>query len=175
MAKKKTAATARPAAAERSILSVRILREVDTDPDLSFLGTYAARPDPDRAFVVNREEIGDMGRGECKFFNASPNYDGETATDAARYTMHDYRRMEAYNRSEWWMLGICALATVVLTGTTIQTLTSGGLWGIESDSGEEYFAQIEREELDNLAEQLRAAGFTDAAIREALANVERPD
>jgi hypothetical protein len=44
-------------------------------------------------------------------------------------------RREAYGRGEFTFVGVRADAGVRIGGV-IQTLTSGGLWGIESDSGE---------------------------------------
>ena len=40
----------------------------------------------------------------------------------------------------------------------LETLKSGGLWGIDSKSHEDYRAQVEREQLEDLAEHLKVFG-----------------
>jgi hypothetical protein len=109
------------------------------------------------------------------------------------YIQQDYARCESYNRGDWCYLGIIAKAEVqsgvevagkvlekadgkrvALLGP-IQTLRSGGLWGIESDSADSYFAVVEQEELAQLADELKAFGFGDRAIKYAIKRFERVD
>lgn len=78
----------------------------------------------------------------------------------------DYARMEAYNREEWGFIGIQARAEIVLDGVC-QTITSGGLWGIESDSEESHFQEVEHEELTSLRGILHTMGFSKRAIATA--------
>jgi len=87
----------------------------------------------------------------------------ETMRENAR---KDYARMEAYNREEWHFISIQARAEIVLDGTC-QTIKSGGLWGIESDSDESYFHEVEREELTSLRGILHTMGFSKRAIATA--------
>ena len=85
---------------------------------------------------------GDMERNQFRYFNPSFNYvtkegrpaDGLTPEDVRKYTRQDYERMESLNAGNWCFVGIRAEAEVQLTGDLIQRITSGGLWGIESDS-----------------------------------------
>jgi len=79
----------------------------------------------------------------------------------------DYARMEAHNRNEWGFIGIQAQAEIVLDGVC-QTIQSGGLWGIESDSEESYFRKIEHEELTSLRGILHTMGFSKRAIAAAV-------
>lgn len=146
---------------EKRILSVKVKRMLDTDPDLSDLGVYSSTP---AEHHIDREERGDMGRNEYRYFNVG--------MGCPEYIEQDYKRMEAYNNQEWYMLGIRADAQVILSGCTIQTITSGGLWGIESDSGNEYFGEVEQEELADLREQLEAVGFSTEEISAAFENVK---
>lgn len=91
----------------------------------------------------------------------------------------DYERMESLNAGNWCYIGIRAEAKVSVyhpqevRGTAIQTITSGGLWGIESDSEEPYLESVEKEELADLRAQLKALGFSSRAISTAFKNVER--
>ena len=74
--------------------------------------------------------------------------------------------MEALERGMWGYIVVVARAAVVVNGVT-QTLSSGGLWGVESDSGTEYFAEMERNELAVLRRVLRGLGFSSQAITAA--------
>lgn len=105
-----------------------------------------------------------------RYFN--PINTGEGCTDAERIEMQraDFERMEAYNNDGWGMVGVYAQAEIVVAGT-IQEVHSGGLYGIESDSDESYFAEIEKEELSALVTILEELGFERTAIDEACADV----
>lgn len=71
------------------------------------------------------------------------------------------------------MIGIIAKAEVVSAQGICQTIRSGGLWGIESDSGKEYLEEIATEELGQLREELAGLGFSDRQIYYAIQRVER--
>lgn len=122
------------------------------------------------------------------YFNPSSNYvdasgklrpeDGYTADEVRKYVRRDYDCMESLNNGNWYYVGIRAEAEYVLYaksvngGYHIQTVTSGGLWGIESDSDKTYFAEVQAKELSNLREQLKAIGFSTRAISTAFKSVE---
>lgn len=91
------------------------------------------------------------------------------------YIEQDYRRMEALARGDWCYFGIVAKAEVRLTTDVLQTIRSGGLWGVESDSRDEYLGSVEREELADLRRQLVAIGCTNRQIDHAFKTVERCD
>ena len=84
-------------------------------------------------------------------------------------------RMERLNAGDWCFIGIRAEAEITLADHVTQTISSGGLWGIESDSDRAYFESIEQEELAELSNQLHAAGFSKRAIAAAFKNVERKE
>jgi hypothetical protein len=89
------------------------------------------------------------------------------------YVLEDYRRCEALNNGDWNYIGIIAKAKVVGMGGVVQTLRSGGLWGIESDSDEDYIRQVEDEELKSLAEILKGFGFGALAVTRAVTLARR--
>jgi hypothetical protein len=66
-------------------------------------------------------------------------------------------RREAYQNGDFSFVGVRAEADVVIGGV-IQTLTSGGLWGIESDSGKEYIEEVAGEEYGQLRKILTEVG-----------------
>ena len=132
-------------------------------------------------------ENGDKLRGEYQYFNPSFNYvdkagkpvSGNTPEEVRKYTLQDYNRMESLNSQQWCFLGILAEAKV---GTSeqqgcvlCQTLTSGGLWGIESDSDKAYLQSVESEQLDELRDVLKSFGFSSRAISKAFQDVKHED
>ena len=121
-------------------------------------------------------ECGDMERNQYRYFNPNwQNYKGDTAENIRKYCRQDYERMESLNRGNWFYLGIRADAEVSVQLRRVQTITSGGLWGIESDSGRDYLESVEKDELMDLRKELKAFGFSSRAISAAFKNVERKD
>ena len=137
----------------------------------------------ERAEECNCGKHGDMERNQYRFFNPNrENYAGEPVSDIAKYCLQDYARMESMNRGDFCFIGIRADAEVSLCREsvtdacwTVQTITSGGLWGIESDSSPEYLKEIEQEQLSELREQLKAIGFSSRAISAAFKTIEREE
>ena len=138
------------------ILSVQVERPVDTDPDLSYLGTYSNTPEEHH---IDRKEHGWYKRNEYRYFNLG--------CGDPEYLEQDYKRMCDYNNSQWWMVGVQAIAKVQFTDNgPSQSIKSGGLWGVESDSSKEYFAELEVEQLMELRDELIAAGFDTNEVSE---------
>ncbi len=54
----------------------------------------------------------------------------------------------------------------------INRISSGGLWGIESDSDESYFKEVAQEELAQLEKLLLELGFTAEEIKSAFEKAE---
>lgn len=145
-------------------------------------------------------ERGDMERNEYRYFNpgsvdtfdlaaswipatvigedARREYWRRTMQDNAR---KDYERMQAGSRGDYCYLYIRAEADIILGGKVtsqtglIQTLTSGGLGGVESDAGDDYMADIEREELGTLRGQLGELGFSKRAVAAAFRDIKRKE
>lgn len=72
-------------------------------------------------------------------------------------------RREAYQRGEFHFVGVRAEADVVIEGT-VQTLVSGGLWGVESDSGDEYIEEIADQEYNELRKVLTSVGVSTSEL-----------
>jgi hypothetical protein len=72
-------------------------------------------------------------------------------------------RKEAYDRGDFYFVGVRAEADVAIGGI-IQTLTSGGLWGIESDSGDDYIREVAGEEWRELRRILTDVGVPTAQL-----------
>jgi hypothetical protein len=81
-------------------------------------------------------------------------------------------RKAEYRSGDFSFVGVRAEAEVQLeTNGAIQRLTSGGLWGVETDSDRTYFASIGREELADLKSTMESAGFSKRAIATACKGV----
>lgn len=145
-------------------------------------------------------ERGDMERNEYRYFNPGSveafdlaaswipatvvgederrEYWRRTMQDNAR---KDYERMQAGSRGDYCYLYIRAEADIIIGGKVtsqtglIQTLTSGGLSGVESDAGDDYMADIEREELGTLRGQLVDLGFSRRAVAAAFKDIKRKE
>jgi hypothetical protein len=151
-----------------TIREVVIRQILDDSPDLSHLGEYHSDY---REGCIDRKERGDMDRNEYRYF--TPAMTGEE-TGNPESPEQDYLRMENYNRGDWHMLGIRAEARVVVKDT-VQTITSCGLWGVESDSEDDYLKEVGQEELSGLREILLSLGFTEAEIDAAFKEVKTVD
>jgi hypothetical protein len=72
------------------------------------------------------------------------------------YREEDQARLDAWRKDEWHFLGIRGQATIKIPyGANpdcwiTAELSSPGLWGIESDSGDPYFQEVYREEREIL-------------------------
>lgn len=127
----------------------------------------------------------DCGRGywdhrSFQYFNGYvENYKGESPENIRKYILQDYERMEGLNNGDWVYIGIGASAQVSIPSgsSSIESdVSSGGLWGIESDSGETYLREsVEVDELAELRTELKALGFSSRAISTAFKNVERKE
>jgi len=83
-------------------------------------------------------------------------------------------RRDAYQRGDFYFVGVRVEAEVVINGTT-QTLVSPGLWGIESDSGDAYFLEVANEEYDELRKTLKTVGVPTSELPAKIDRVERRD
>ena len=172
------------------ILSVTIRRMIDDSPDTSWLGTYSNRPETE--FAIDRAHSLDyqfFNPATIEPFNPKAAWIPTNEHDKRAYwraamrenARRDYERMESLDAGNWGFIGIRADAeigipedsTMPSSSMTIQCITSGGLWGIESDSDAPYLESVEQEELGELKQQLRALGFGTRAISKAFQNVTR--
>ena len=177
------------------ILSVAVEHRNDEDSQNAmqfqlgrFSDTWAAIAGEDFAIIRQGEHYGKFFRDladaegtiekpgrECRFFIPnSQNYLGESVENIRKYCLQDWTRAEALNNGVWCFIGIVAKAKIQLgNDSPIQTIHSGGLWGIESDAGD-YLAEVGREQLAELAGELKLLGFGRRAIARAMKGVKLP-
>ncbi len=185
-----------PSRARKRILEVKIIRALDVDRDTSYLGEYSQRQSS--RFSIDRAHSQDCASlaansgpalSQLRRILKTPAGEprpGESEANVVKYTLQDYERMESLNNGNWSYIGIRAEAEIVLPyqvnkgcvrghevyAYLTQTLGSGGLWGIESDSERSYFEEVKGEELSQLKGSLRTLGFSARAIATAFKSVE---
>lgn len=153
---------------EKKILGIRVVHDLDEHSTDKLPGSYSR--EADSQYSIDREERGDQRSGQYRYFNPRLDVIGvsesDTDEDVSRYTEEAYKQGEAYHRGEWCYVGIRAEAEVTFTDV-IQQISSGGIYGIESDSGD-YLTEVANDELDALRVELCAAGFADEQIDAAI-------
>jgi hypothetical protein len=74
-------------------------------------------------------------------------------------------RYQQFQNGDFRFIGIQAEAEIVIDGVC-QTITSGGLWGVESDSDRSYLSEVEQEEVEQLKAILRSLGFSEQSLQQ---------
>jgi len=165
--------------ASKRIESIKIVHALDSDADTSTLGEYTDHLDPwailrsEGEYIANLPDDFEYPSKGREFRAFLPYAGGMKAgsKDYQDYGKADFARAESLNAGNWCYIGIYAVAEVVVGGVC-QTIRSGGLWGVESDSGDDYFGSIETEELGQLTLTLLDLGFRRKAIESAIEEVE---
>lgn len=88
--------------------------------------------------------------------NASPN---DYLFQDPDYQAEDQARLDAFYEGDWRFVGVRAKAIIVIVRHNTATryeLASPGLWGIESDSEEDYFAEVLGDECNTLKADIAA-------------------
>jgi hypothetical protein len=155
----------------------------DDSQDFSTIGEFTNDPDPwaivrfgpySGEYIADLPEDAELPRskGDAAFF--LPYAGGEKpGTDAYQeYGLQDWERAESYERDQWGFMGVVAKAEITTSSGYTQTISSGGLWGVESDVDSVYKQQISQEELSQLGSELEDLGFNRAEIDAAMADVE---
>lgn len=133
-------------------IKIDVKRIVDENPDLSFLETT-----PEYHYGKNGSNWEHVSEEDRQKIIAQY---GSIWNACMTYAKNDKERLEAYNRGTWEMIGIKAVATIHIpvdgdNTVKIQTIDSGGLFGIESDEGEDYIKDIEREQIAEVKKYLK--------------------
>ena len=92
----------------------------------------------------------------CRY--SQKDYDNNTE-QVEKWIEEDHERLQNYAIT-WFSIGIIVEAQVSYPidnngNRRLEWFSSGGLWGIESDSEESYLKSIEEEETENLKEHLK--------------------
>ena len=155
----------------KKITKITVERIADEYPNINYLGEYADKPNSD--YSIERESC---GAREFRYFNPNwENYKGCDEEEIRKYCQQDYERMESLNAGKWCYIGIKAVAEIQTSGNgkiwLCNEISTGGLWGIESDSGEDYLKSEGNIELSELEKLLIEFGFSENEINEARRNL----
>ena len=124
---------------ETELISIKVKWEPDEYPDLSWLET-----------TLEDGKIIDSWRYTQEEYDANPE-------QVQQWISEDHKRLSSYV-FDWCMMGCYAEAKIKTpinpTCGLLNTIRSGGLYGIESDSTPEHKKEIEIEELDQLKDVL---------------------
>jgi hypothetical protein len=175
----------------KKIISVKLLKKYDDDPDLSWLGEFH---DGDRKpfdLAPVEERIGGWYR--TTWFTPSQhwphnpnNWDNVSQEDKEKvikqygslkkadwtYARKDRQRLIDYYEEKWLMIGIVLKVQVGISedGKNWGILDiEESLWGIESDSKKEHFNEIIEDLKHEAIYKLKEIGFTEEEITVALA------
>lgn len=89
------------------------------------------------------------------------------------------KRVEDFKRGAWGYIGVVARAIirVPVGGKSIAFyhLDSPGLWGVESDAGEEYLNEVYHEQVAELIGHLRAIALADIQYPEGMEEPAKPE
>jgi hypothetical protein len=123
-------------------------------------------------------DLPERGR-EYRFFKPCAGGEKEGTEDYKTYGLQDFKRMEAYERQNWCMTGIKAVAKIQTSEDgkdwLCNEVSSGGLWGVESDCGADYKKEVADGQLAELRNALKAFGFNNRQIDQSFQNVKEID
>lgn len=167
----------------KTISRIKVKREVDEYTEFPWLGRYTNKYETG---TISRSRFSKRySRGQYEWYipaNHWPhdprNWDHVSEEDKAKviheygslkkadwcYALRDMDRLDSMGE-DWVPIGIFAEAEVVVH-SVIQRIRSAGLWGIESDSDEEYLRSVEKDELDELTKILVELGFSESDMPE---------
>lgn len=140
------------------IETIKVERLPDYDCDLSWIGEFG-NAIPDGKFGVKHD--GDI--------NSYPYFISCNAENK-KQAKQDYERIMQFENGNVEMLGIKATAELRTSDNgrdwLINHISSGGLWGIESDSGEEYLRGVEDDQIAELRGVLNQLGAGNTTLDE---------
>lgn len=125
------------------IEKITVEKILDDCPDISYLETI-------------QDESGNI-LSSCQFTQEEWL---ENPEQVQGYIDANKKRLEEFSKGEVYMVGIRAKVEVSYRinerteDRRIEHFTSGGLWGIESDSGDDYFKEVQADELADLKSHL---------------------
>lgn len=93
---------------------------------------------------------------------------GSIEAACREYAREDAQRIRDFRAGDWWFESCRAVAEVryeLYDGSfRIERLSSGGVYGIESDCGEEYRQEVESQEMADLQAHLARFGVVDPRL-----------
>ena len=166
------------------LLFVKRVIVPDDDRSFSHLGEFR-RPRRGEVFVLRatgelRDPCGEVlakdpdggifiGRGCFEDFipaNLHCSGPAPACEEEYQHALQDWRRAEALNDGDFYMVGVTVKAGVKFPSGVIHEFVSPGLWGVESDSEEACLREIALEELAGLMSDMEVLGFSKEEVLE---------
>jgi len=125
-----------------------------------------------RCVPKNRPFIGEIVIEHIPDENPDLSFLEEMKGKDKKWAEHDTKRLANYG-NDWAMMGIKVKAEIYIPKKStppswqIQEISSGGLWGIETDSGDDYINGIEKEEMEDLIDNLKYFKISKKEIKKA--------
>lgn len=112
-----------------------------------------------RPFITNIE-VKTIEDNDYDISYLTQSYDDvEDINEREKYINQDKERLDKFRCGEWYYIGIRAIAIVYIpihnNSYNMQTITSSGLYGIESDSDKDYIQSVKHKQVDELKEYLK--------------------
>jgi hypothetical protein len=136
--------------------AVTVKRVLDEDPDLSYLGEFT---DKYELGVWKYAGVYSFDRHTYKYFRPANSYH--------KYAKQDIRRIADYNKGHWCMTGV--IVSLFLDGVEI---SHSSLWGIESDSDESHFTEVEQELIAECLSDAKKQSDKFSGIAEKLSRLD---
>lgn len=144
-----------------------VVRNDDDAGETDYLGYFTedvSHVDAEHYYIIDRGEKQAGYHSEARYYVSSFNYVDEAPADRESYALQDYERLEKFVAGAWWFIGVQVSAVVDVPGEGSRTVTSPGVWGIESDCGEEYVREVAEDEIAQLREELEGMGVVDFSL-----------
>lgn len=110
---------------------------------------------------------------QCKIGTTTINHIVDEDPDTSYMDQEGFEELkEKYQNEEFYFIGI-RVTTEILTSLDsgknwlIDHITSGGLWGIESNSDDSYKKEVALEEMAELRTTLAGMGFSETEIKKS--------
>lgn len=160
---------------------------LDIDADTSFYGKFTNELDDGvivREFDEFWENLDDEQKEDAEntrgreYKGFKPYAGGEKVgtKDYYKYGLQDYERMEMLNKGDFYFIGIVANCKVKYpigqSSFRLENFSSSGIWGIESDSGENDLDEMGKNELENLKFHLEKMNINISNFDELAKEVE---
>jgi hypothetical protein len=162
-----------------------ITKEMDIDPDTSYLGEYGGKLKPGCIIrslnkfyedLDDDENIPNIPR-EYNFYYPPDNGEKIGSPEYKKYAIQDYENMEALSNNQWSFIGI-VVKTEIKTDVGISDNITSSLWGIEdhwNKDSSDYHKSVIEDLKDEQKGALLEMGFTNNEIEDSLCNAIEVD
>lgn len=147
----------------KKINKIVLKRIIDDDLNIEYLKTDYTYANRQLTIIKSMR----YSQADCKKY---------THKKVLSWIIQDHKRYNKFNNGELCQYGIKAEAEINTSigggNWLINHVSSGGLWGIDEDSGNSYFDEVQKEQLEDLKILLKELGFTQEQINKTPVEME---